>query len=133
MDRCLYAQYIFLSFMALKWEDQHLPQQKFICRLMNIIPLHPPKYLPRYTLQNLGNDLLFIPFLNVRTWKTFSEKLHQNISLLCRKKVMKNVGYFQALLATTVSMLAIEFTIWPEILVMKRTRMSAILGFKFWE
>ena len=43
-------------------------QQKSICRLMNI--LH---YLRHFTLQKFGNDLLmaFIPFLNVRIWKTF--------------------------------------------------------------
>ena len=31
------------------------------------------QYLRHYTLQKFGNDLLmaFIPFLNVRTWKTF--------------------------------------------------------------
>ena len=54
--------------MALQWEDQHLqPQQKFICRLVNTL-----QYLRHYSLRKFGNDLLmtFIPFLNVRTWKT---------------------------------------------------------------
>ena len=53
--------------MALQWDNQHF--QKFISRLMNIL-----QYLQHYTVQKFGNDLLmtFIPFLNVRNWKTFS-------------------------------------------------------------
>ena len=39
--------------MLLQWEDQHLPpQERFICRLMNIL-----LYLGYYSLQKFGNNL----------------------------------------------------------------------------
>ena len=77
--------------MSLQWEDQHLQlQHKFICRLMNKL-----QYLPHYTLQNFRNSLLitFIPFLNLRTWKTFSITstiFIKALSLVWRKNVMEN-------------------------------------------
>ena len=61
------------KFMVLQWEDQHLqPKQKFLCRLIN-------KLL-----------MTFLPFLNVRTWKTFSitSKIFiKTLSLLWRTSV----------------------------------------------
>ena len=77
--------------MSLQWEDQHLQlQHKFICNLMNKL-----QYLPHYTLQNFRNSLLitFIPFLNLRTWKTFSITstiFIKALSLVWRKNVMEN-------------------------------------------
>ena len=82
--------------MALQWETQHLqPQQKFLCRLMNVL-----QYLRHYTLQNFGNDLLiaFILFLNVRTWKTFSItstifNLHQNIKFTMEEQSNRELAF----------------------------------------
>ena len=77
--------------IPLQWEDQHLQlQHKFICRLMNKL-----QYLLHYTLQNFRNSLLitFIPFLNLRTWKTFSITstiFIKALSLVWRKNVMEN-------------------------------------------
>ena len=68
--------------------------------------LHPPKPWERF-----ADVYSILRCAHLENFFHQIKKFHQNISLLCRKKVMKNVGYFQALLATTVSMLAIEFTI----------------------
>ena len=61
-----------------------------ICRFRNIL-----QYLRHYTFQKFGKDLLmtFIPFLNVRTWKTFSitsTTFIKILSLLQRRKITEN-------------------------------------------
>ena len=62
----------FNKLIASQWEDQHLQlHQKIIRRLINKL-----QYLRHNILQKFVEDLLmiFIPFLNICTWKTSSSK-----------------------------------------------------------
>ena len=72
--------------IELQWEDQHLqPHQKFLYMLNKL------QYRRNYIFQKFGNDfLMFIPFLNVRTWKTICiiSKIFIK-SVLWGKKVME--------------------------------------------
>ena len=66
-------------------------------QVMNVL-----QYLEHYTLQKRGNDLLmtFILFLNVRTWKTFSNinNLHQNIKFTMEEESNGELAFLDTVL-----------------------------------
>ena len=82
--------------MVLQCDVHHLqPQQEFMCRLMNVL-----QYVWHYTLQKFWNNLLMVViiFLNVCTFSITSTIFIKTLSVLWKRKVIRDLVFLDNLL-----------------------------------
>ena len=83
--------------MELEWEAHYLrPQQKFICRFMNIL-----QYLRHYALQKFGNHLLMkfiLKRIHLEKFSHYINNLHQNIKFTMEEKSNEELAFLDTLL-----------------------------------